>query len=192
MQVNDAPVLWTLQQKLSVIQFEFKAKKGQFNSFGKYKFRSAEDILEALKPINEKYKVYFTINETLINANPPIMASVATIWDCESTASIDCQAIVGVDIEQKGMAMPQRYGATSSYGKKYALGNLLLIDDTADADATNSHGKGTPVVKEKAYLEINSEAFNKAVDYIAGGGDIAIVETKYKLSEEVKNKLLNK
>ena len=186
--INDLPE-FTLAQKLSAIQIEFKAKKGQFNSFGKYKFRSAEDILEALKPINEKYQVYFTINETLINANPPIISSVATIWDCESSHSIDCQAIVGVDLEQKGMAMPQRYGSTSSYGKKYALGNLLLIDDTADADATNKHEK-EPVVKEKISMKYPSEEFNKAKDYIAWGGDIALIEKKYILATEIKQALL--
>lgn len=185
--INDAPE-YTLAQKLSRIQFEFKAKKGQYNSFGKYKFRSAEDILEALKPINEKYKVYFTINETLINANPPIMTSVATIWDCESTASIDCQSVVGVDLEQKGMAMPQRFGSTSSYAKKYALGNLLLIDDTADADATNNHKE--VIVKAKTQLIYPSEEFSKALDYMQGGGDIALVEKKYLLDEQIKNALL--
>ena len=189
--INDAPE-FTLAQKLSRIQFEFKAKKGQFNSFGKYKFRSAEDILEALKPINEKYQVYFTINETLINANPPIITSVATIWDCQSPASIDCQAIVGVDLEQKGMAMPQRYGSTSSYAKKYALGNLLLIDDTSDADATNKHEKAPIVPKEKPYLAFESDAYNKAIDYIAGGGDISIIEKKYLLTASVKEALTKK
>jgi hypothetical protein len=178
-----------LQTKLSLIQFEFKAKKGSYNKFGNYYYRSAESILEALKPINEKYQVYFTINETLINANPPIMASVATIWDCNSHDRIDCQSIVGVDLEQKGMATAQRYGSSSSYGKKYALGNLLLIDDTSDADATNKHEKEKKVVVDKIEMKIDSEAFIKAKDYIAGGGDIAIVETKYKLTEEVKSKL---
>jgi hypothetical protein len=183
--INDLPE-FTLAQKLSRIQFEFKAKKGAFNKFGNYSYRTAESILEALKPYNEKYQVYFTINETLINANPPIISSVATIWDCESSQSIDCQSIVGVDLEQKGMAMPQRYGSTSSYAKKYALGNLLLIDDTADADATNKHEKELP------NLEAGTDAFNKAVDYIAGGGDLSLIEKKYKLSEEIKKSLLKK
>lgn len=181
---------FTLGQKLSQIQFEFKANKGQFNAFGKYKFRSAEDILEALKPFNEKYEVYFTINETLINANPPIMQSVATIWDCNSSASIDCQSIVAVDLEQKGMAMPQRYGSASSYGKKYALGNLLLIDDTKDADATNNHANVPKTeVKEKPSLVEGTDAFKKAVDYIAGGGDIEIIAKKYLLTESVRTLL---
>lgn len=192
--VNDIPTL-TLPQKLSAIQIEFKAQKNQYNSFGKYKFRSAEDILEALKPINEKYKVYFTINEQLINANPPIMNSVATIWDCESSQSIDCSAVVGIDLEQKGMAMPQRFGSSSSYGKKYALGNLLLIDDTADADATNKHDKSTPANTEtkKPILEIGSDAFNGALMYIQNGvGTIETIEKKYTLTDKVKQELLKK
>lgn len=186
-------------EKLCRIQQEFKAKKSRFNSFGKYNFRSAEDILEGLKPFNEKYGVYFTINEQLINANPPVMTSVATIWDCESGKSIDCSAVVGIDLNQKGMQTPQAFGSASSYAKKYALGNLLLIDDTADADATNTHGK--EVVKQKEdvkqtpfnemkWLQVNSPEFNKAKDYLKGGGDIELIEKKYKLDVHVKQELL--
>lgn len=176
-----------LKEKLCKIQLEFKAKKTSYNKFGNYYFRSAESILEALKPFNEKYNVYFTINEQLINANPPIITSVATIWDCESTESIDCQSVVGIDLEQKGMATPQRYGAASSYGKKYALGNLLLIDDTADADATNKHEK----VGENPFLKCGTTEYSKALDYMANGGDIELIEKKYTLTKEVKEALLN-
>jgi hypothetical protein len=192
--VNDAPERTTpLREKLSAIQVEFKAKKNLFNKFGNYHYRSAESILEALKPINSKYNVYFTINEQMINANPPIINSVATIWDCDSIDSIDCTAVVGVDLEQKGMAMAQRYGSASSYGKKYALGNLLLIDDTQDADATNTHGKEVKQeVKQKPDLVTGTDAYDKALDYIAGGGDISLIEKKYNLSEQIKNQLLNK
>lgn len=182
-----------LGEKLSNIQFEFKAQKSNYNSFGKYKFRSAEDILEALKPFNIKYQVYFTINESLVNANPPIMQSIATIFDVQSGQQIDAQAIVEVDKEQKGMAMPQRYGAASSYGKKYALGNLLLIDDTKDSDATNTHGnEPKKEFKEKIVLIENTELFNKAKSYLLNGGDIKIIETKYNLTEEVKQALTKK
>ena len=187
-QINE-PTPMLISEKLSKIQIEFKATKSKFNKFGNYKFRSAEDILEALKPMNEKYNVYFTINETLINANPPIMASVATIFDCDSLTSIDCQSVVGVDLEQKGMAMPQRYGSASSYAKKYALGNLLLIDDTADADATNNHSNEP---KTKPFLVEGTDAFKKAIDYIAGGGELSIIETKYQLSASVKEALKTK
>jgi hypothetical protein len=187
-------------EKLCRIQQEFKAKKSRFNSFGKYNFRSAEDILEGLKPMNEKYGVYFTINEQLINANPPVMTSVATIWDCESGKSIDCSAVVGVDLQQKGMQVPQQFGSASSYAKKYALGNLLLIDDTADADATNTHGKEAVKQKEDVkqtpynemkWLEVNTQEFEKAKNYLKGGGDIELIEKKYKLDVNVKQALLN-
>ena len=178
-------------EKLCRIQQEFKAKKSRFNSFGKYNFRSAEDILEGLKPMNEKYGVYFTINEQLINANPPVMTSVATIWDCESGKSIDCSAVVGIDLNQKGMQTPQAFGSASSYSKKYALGNLLLIDDTADADATNTHSKEPVKVKEKVTLEFNSPAFSNAKNYLLGGGDIELIEKKYIVTNEVKEALLN-
>ena len=184
-----------LSEKLSKIQIEFKAKKGSYNKFGSYYYRSAESILEALKPMNEKYKVYFTINESLMNANPPIINSVATIWDCESSKSIDCTAVVGVDLEQKGMAMAQRYGATSSYGKKYALGNLLLIDDTADADATNKHDKVVVPKKvepkPKIQLIKDSENYNNIVAYLETEyADKRLVLKKYEVSDELKT-LLN-
>ena len=182
-----------LGEKLSNIQFEFKAQKSNYNSFGKYKFRSAEDILEALKPFNIKYQVYFTINESLVNANPPIMQSIATIFDVESGSSIDSQSVVGVDLLQKGMQVPQQFGSASSYGKKYALGNLLLIDDTKDSDATNTHGnEPKKETKEKLHLIIGSEEFSKAKIYLEANGDISLIEKKYQLSAEVKTALTKK
>lgn len=184
----------TVGEKLSLIQMELKIGKSQFNKFGNYKFRSAEDVLENLKPFNKKYGVYFTVNEQLVNANPPIMQSVATIWDCESGKSIDCSSVVGIDLEQKGMAMPQRYGSASSYAKKYSLGNLLLIDNTEDPDATNTHSKEkapTKVELVKPILIAGSYEYGKAIDYITGGGDILLIAKKYNLSEEIYNILLN-
>jgi len=185
-----------LGEKLAKIQFEFKAKKSKYNSFGKYNFRSAEDILEALKPFIKEYKVYFTINEQLINANPPMMSSVATIWDCESASSIDCQAVVGIDLNQKGMQVPQQFGTASSYAKKYALGNLLLIDDTQDVDHAKPVEPKNPVEpkepKEKTILILDSPEFLKVKEYITGGGDLAMVEKKYTLTAEVKTALTNK
>ncbi|WP_159089443.1 ERF family protein, partial [Xanthomonas oryzae] len=136
----------TLTNKLTKIQTEFKSKKSRYNSFGKYYFRSAEDILEATKPFLKELNVTVTIDEELLTMKPgscdsPVIRTVATISDGKD--SIKATAIVGVDTDQKGMQMPQRYGAASSYGKKYALGNLFLIDDTQDSDATNTHGKSS-------------------------------------------------
>ncbi len=113
----------TLTKKLTKIQTEFKSKKSRYNSFGKYYFRSAEDILEATKPFLKELDVTVTVNEDLISFDPPVMQVTASISDGNET--IESKAVVGVDLDQKGMQMPQRYGAASSYGKKYALGNLF-------------------------------------------------------------------
>jgi hypothetical protein len=103
---------------------------------------------------------------------------------------IFASAIVGVDLNQKGMQVPQQFGSASSYGKKYALGNLLLIDDTQDADATNNHGKEVKVEEELKWLNKNTPEFNKAIEYLKNGGNIATIENKYKLAKAVKDELL--
>ena len=179
-----------LHEKLSKIQVEFKANKSKFNSFGKYNFRSAEDILEALKPFNEKYGVYFTIKETLDGVDLPIITSYATIHDVDGVQEIGATAIVGVDLAQKGMQIPQAFGSASSYGKKYALGNLLLIDDTQDADATNTHEKKQLVEDNKKWLNSGSPEFTKATEYLKSGGTIDVIEKKYKLATKTKQELL--
>jgi len=183
-----------LNEKLSKIQLEFKANKSKFNSFGKYNFRSAEDILEALKPYNEKYGVSFTITEKLICFDPPVLKSTAKIIDNNGINEIKAIAIVGVDLNQKGMQVPQQYGSASSYGKKYALGNLLLIDDTQDADATNTHGrdgaKNATTEDDQKWLNVNTPEFTKAIEYLKNGGNIEVIEKKYKLAAKTKQELL--
>jgi len=183
-----------LNQKLSLIQKEFKANKSKFNSFGKYNFRSAEDILEALKPYNEKYQVSFVITERMIRMQDqniiPMMQSTATIYDNNGVNEISATAIVGVDLHQKGMQVPQQFGSASSYAKKYALGNLLLIDDTQDADATNKHDKEVKAEEDLKWLNKNTPEFNKAIEYLKNGGNIATIENKYKLAKAVKDELL--
>ena len=173
----------TTAEKLSKIQFEFKAKKSRYNSFGKYNFRSAEDILEALKPINDKYRVYFTVNEKYIHTDQlPIIETTATMVDMDDTNVIHATAIVGVDLSQKGMATPQQFGSASSYAKKYALGNLLLIDDTADADATNNHGRD---LKPK----INSNNIDKAKKFLSNGGLLKTLQDKYDITPDALKEL---
>jgi hypothetical protein len=189
------PADLNLNQKLSLIQKEFKANKSKFNSFGKYNFRSAEDILEALKPFNEKYEVSFVITEKLITADfiantIPMLHSTATIFDNNGVNEISATAIVGVDLNQKGMQVPQQFGSASSYAKKYALGNLLLIDDTQDADATNKHDKEVKAEEDLKWLNKNTPEFNKAIEYLKNGGNIATIENKYKLAKAVKDELL--
>ena len=172
-----------LNQKLAQIQTELKAKKSSYNSFGKYHFRKAEDILEAIKPFLLKHGVTVTINEELIMTDPvPTIKSIATITDGKD--SVNATAVVGVDLNQKGMQTAQQFGAASSYGKKYSLGNLFLIDDTADADTTNSHGKSNTVnkIKQAAKPAITADQMKKAIKYVQSGGDIEAIKAKYKLN----------
>jgi hypothetical protein len=91
------------------------------------------------------------------------------------------------------MQTPQKFGSASSYGKKYALGNLLLIDDTQDSDATNSHGKVTaakPVAIKAEIKNVKDPKFQKALDYIKAGGKMAVIENKYNLTSDVKKELI--
>ena len=179
-----------LNQKLAVIQTELKAKKSSYNSFGKYYFRKAEDILEAIKPFLIKHGVTVRINEELIMTDPvPTIKSTASISDGIDT--VLATAVVGVDLNQKGMQTAQQFGAASSYGKKYALGNLFLIDDTEDADATNNHGKSNAVnkIKQAAKPAITKDQLAKAKEYIAAGGTIDAIESKYKLTNEQRKNL---
>jgi len=180
-----------LNQKLATIQTELKAKKSSYNSFGKYHFRKAEDILEATKPFLLKHSVTVTINEEFIMTEPvPTIKSIATISDGKD--QIQATAIVGVDLNQKGMQTAQQFGAASSYGKKYALGNLFLIDDTQDSDATNNHGKSNAVnkIKQAALPTITAEQMNKAKEYIVAGGDVKAIKSKYKIKPAFEQELL--
>ena len=188
-----------LKEKLSTIQNEFKAKKSRYNSFGKYNFRSAEDILEGLKPYNKKYNVHFTVKEnlTVMGVDFPIIHSTATIVDNESDEFIEATAIVGVDLNAKGQQMPQRFGSASSYGKKYALGNLLLIDDTADSDAVNDHGFPNKVQSlEKKIMAtkkpiIDSNNLDQAKKFLANGGMMKTLEEKYTISDSARSELVS-
>ena len=161
----------TIYEKLSQIQTKFKSKKSRFNSFGKYYFRSAEDILEATKPFLLELGVTVTVNEELIATEPmPVIQTTATVTDGEGT--ITATSIVGVDLNQKGMQAPQQFGSASSYAKKYALGNLFLIDDTQDSDATNNHGKSKSKLTD----------IIAAKNFIANGGKIDAIKKKYQLT----------
>ena len=174
-----------LNNKLAQVQTKLKAKKSSYNSFGKYYFRKSEDILEAVKPFLLELDVSEVIKEKMIATEPvPMLESTAIFSD--GVNQVTATAVVGVDLSQKGMQTSQQFGAASTYGKKYALGNLFLIDDTEDADATNTHGKAD--VKPR----ITVEQFNKAKEYITNGGNVNAIKTKYKLTskqEEELNKL---
>ena len=176
----------TIHEKLATIQTKFKSKKSRYNAFGKYNFRSAEDILEATKPYLLELGVSVVVSERLLlntGSDFPILESKATITEHSPLngtlrGAIEATAIVGVDLAQKGMQMPQKFGSASSYGKKYALGNLFLIDDTADADAMNDH-KGSKAPKP----DLKGDALEKAVKAVkAGSFTLDDVKKKYNVS----------
>ena len=176
-----------LTKSLATIQTKMKAKKSSYNSFGKYYFRKSEDILEAIKPFLLEHKVYVTVSEEIVATDPvPTMLSTATISD--GTNAIHATALVGVDLNQKGMQTAQQFGAASTYGKKYALGNLFLIDDTEDADAGNKHGV-VDKIKAKVKLAITAEQMAQAKDYMLAGGDVKAIKSKYKLTASQEKQL---
>jgi hypothetical protein len=126
--------------KMVKIQSELKAPKNQVNSFGKYKYRSCEDIIEALKPLLSKEGLYLNISDEIVEVGGKnYVKAVATIFDGEN--QISSSAVARESIDKKGMDDAQQTGATSSYARKYALNGLFGIDVNKDADATNTHGK---------------------------------------------------
>jgi len=180
-------IMKELNQKLASMQTKLKAKKSSYNSFGKYYFRKAEDILEATKPFLLELGVSVTLKESIIATDPvPMLESTAILSDGENT--ITATAVVGVDLNQKGMQTSQQFGAASSYGKKYALGNLFLIDDTADSDATNDHGKKSTVV-QKLQEKMTKQQVEQAKSFVKKGGSIEAIKKKYKITSELEQQL---
>ena len=120
------------------IQSELKAPKNQTNAFGKYKYRSCEDILEAVKPLLAKYNCQLVISDAIKEAAGVIYCESRIVFT-DGLENITVTACAGIDPNRKGMDIAQSFGASSSYSRKYALNGLFLIDDTKDADATNDH-----------------------------------------------------
>ncbi|OQA80783.1 MAG: ERF superfamily protein [Microgenomates group bacterium ADurb.Bin238] len=135
-----------INEKLLIIQSKLKAPKSQYNSFGKYAYRNAEDILEAVKPLLLETKTVLNISDDVVMVGDRyyIKARV-TLSDTESTDLYSVQAFAREEENKKGMDGSQVTGAASSYARKYALNGLFAIDDTKDSDSTNQHGKGETV-----------------------------------------------
>lgn len=131
-------------EKLAAVQRELKAPKGQFNSFGKYKYRSCEDILEALKPVLGKHGCAVTLSDEVVQVGERFyIRATASIMDCESGERAFNTAFAREDADKKGMDGSQITGTASSYARKYALNGLFLIDDTKDADTDAYHEQTT-------------------------------------------------
>lgn len=132
----------TIYEKLLNIQTELKAPKGQRNNFGKYNYRSCEDILEAVKPLLKKEKCTLIINDEIERIeNRYYIKATVNLIDVESGEKISSNAYAREEENKKGMDGSQVTGASSSYARKYALNGLFAIDDTKDSDATNQHDK---------------------------------------------------
>lgn len=129
-------------RRLISIQQKLKAPKNQRNNFGGYMYRSAEDILEAVKPLLAEEKVVLIISDDIVNLGDRFyVRAIATLYDEEGKEIAHSSALAREADDKKGQDASQITGAASSYARKYALNGLLCIDDTKDADATNDHGK---------------------------------------------------
>ena len=174
-------------KELVKIQAELKAPKNQRNNFGKYNYRSCEDILEAVKPLLDKHKCTLTISDEVREVCGVLFVE-AIVFISDGKDSVHTKAQAGIDPNRKGMDIAQSFGSSSSYARKYALNGLFLIDDTKDADSTNTHGKGAKTT-EKSWLNKGTAEFKKVQTYLKGGGNISKVEEKYRISKEVKELL---
>lgn len=154
-----------LNKSLIKVQSELKAPKGQYNSFGKYAYRSAEDILEAVKPLLSKNGLSMRVTDEVLEVGGMTFIN-ATVVVTDGIDKVYSSAQAGIDPNRKGMDIAQSFGSSSSYARKYALNGMFLIDDTKDADATNTHGKSNASVKKTDSGENSGEWFKQAVDYI--------------------------
>lgn len=168
-----------IYEKLLKAQVELKAPKGQYNSFGKYKYRSCEDILEALKPVLDKLKLALFISDEIVEVGGSyklekkdetvetvgrkyVKATITLVNIEKPDEIIKTSALAREEETKKGMDGSQITGASSSYARKYALNGMFMIDDTKDSDSTNTHGKEEKTEAERKKEAI--EAINKLAD----------------------------
>lgn len=183
-----------LTKKLIKVQSELKAPKGQRNKFGNYNYRSAEDILEAVKPLLATNGLTMQISDSVAEvAGIPYIESMVVVSDGEADRVVTAQA--GIDPTRKGMDIAQCFGASSSYARKYALNGMFLIDDTKDPDATNDHGRSTPTPNTQSKpskLELTDEIKAKMISAVKEGKRDAVENAlgKYKITAKVKKEIL--
>ena len=180
----------TFHERVIAIQGELKAPKSQYNSFGKYSYRNQEDILEAVKPLLNKYGLSLTITDEIKEVGGLVFVEARAILHSPE-GSVEAKAQAGIDPNRKGMDISQSFGSSASYARKYCLNGIFLIDDTRDSDATNTHDKpqATTLV-QKAWLNEGTPEFAKAQAYIKAGNSIADIKKKYSISKTVEAKLL--
>ena len=163
----------SIVKTLSKIQAELKAPKGQRNTFGKYNYRSAEDILEAVKPLTAKNGLILTLSDEIELIGDRIYVK-ATARLTNGEQEVVTVAFAREEASKKGMDASQVTGAASSYARKYALNGLFCIDDNKDSDATNTHGKAEPkpaAKKQAAKKVAPSNLFEKSLEHIGASKD---------------------
>jgi len=168
------------------IQSELKAPKNQFNSFGKYKYRSTEDILEAVKPLLLKYGCTMIISDSIQEKAGIIFCETYIQFFDKDGKEFNASASAGIDPSRKGMDIAQSFGASSSYARKYALNGLFLIDDTKDADATNMHD-AVKMVEEKLkpILKVGTELFDKCrAGFLKDAKNLTAIQERYSMDAE--------
>tara|TARA_R110001632_G_scaffold223452_1_gene355212 strand:- start:750 stop:1367 length:618 start_codon:yes stop_codon:yes gene_type:complete len=158
--------------KIISIQSELKAPKNQFNSFGKYKYRSLEDIQTAIKPYLAKHGLFMTFNDEIMELGGVIFVqSSCIVTDGKETLTTKAQA--GIDPAKKGMDLAQCFGSSSSYSRKYSCGAMWLIDDQKDSDATNTHDNvkkvSVPVKVAPEKKTLNDNQFIRMLGAIQNG-----------------------
>ena len=153
-----------LYEKLSAIQSKLKAPKNQYNNFGKYNYRSCEDILEGLKPLLLEYKATVTLSDEIKQIGDRYyLEATATFVDTEKGDKIEVKALAREDETKKGMDLAQVTGSVSSYARKYALNGLFAIDDTKDSDATNKHDHDKDKPSQSPDIWNNSKLSEKQI-----------------------------
>lgn len=180
-----------INEKLLAVQSELKCNKSQYNAFGKYYYRNAEDILEAVKPLLAKVKATITINDEIVNiANRVYVKATAKIIDIESGEVVETNAYAREPENKKGLDESQITGSTSSYARKYALNGLLLIDDTKDSDyAPDSNSKPATAPKNKPLSKETQEEINRRIMEYTKLSKIPVSEITAELSKVVKKEL---
>lgn len=191
----------TIIHKLSDVQARLKAPKGQFNSFGKYRYRSCEDIVESVKPLLTEHGLALVMSDTIVETGGRVYVQ-ATVTISDGDTEVSASGFAREEENKKGMDGSQVTGAASSYARKYALNGLFCIDDGKDSDATNTHGNYTkperitapPVKDGNIKPQVDEETMDKAIAFIQNSKNpqqaYAMSVEKYTFTPEQDSELL--
>ena len=180
-------------KELALIQTTLKAPKGQENKFGKYKYRSCEDILESLKPLLAEHKCSLTLSDDIVEIAGRVYVKATAILTGEEMKSCSKVTAFAREAEsKKGMDEAQITGSASSYARKYALNGLFAIDDTKDPDATNDHGNQAPKPPAKPKQSFKTAMLELADEYEAikkqGVFEKLLTDNNYKTLDDVTDR----